>query len=344
MVRGSTLGLLVLNNTIYYFLLACLIIFAGTRLHYVGTDTEAYYRIFETIANDGAWFNVHYYEPLYVFLNAVVAKIGLTARELILLAAVVTLVPLFMFFKRTSSNYNLSIVLYMSIFGYLMIFNGVRQSIAIAFFVWFVYFYYQNRYMVAVFFGCLSVSFHYTAAVAIVAFFVFNFFSPIFIILLYLTSLPFLLSPSFSQIIFNAFFAIIQPLIPSKYAGYVSGLGYVPNIGLKDIFNQAIFILSFYFLFLRRHQKNFILKFAFLCSMLSVLFFNYFYYIKYFDRIALYFYVFNAISLPLFILSIRGDFVRIAVTGILIVFSLLLLTRSLINGSNGITSYASWVF
>lgn len=334
----------VINNAFYYFLLACLIIFAGTRQQFVGTDTEAYYRIFELIANDGSWFSVHRYEPLYVFINALVAKIGLTAKELILLTAIATLLPISIFFRKASPNSLLSLILYMSIFGYLMLFNGVRQSIAIAFFVWFVYFYFHKRYFLAIIFAFISVFFHYTALIAIVSFALFTFFSPFFIIVLYLLSLPFILSQSFSQFFFTAFFSVVFPFIPEKYSSYVLGIGHFPATGLKEIFGQVIFAFSFYFYFFNKNVKIQPFKFVFLCSMLSIVLLNFFYYVKYFDRLSLYFYIFNAVSIPLFILGIKGIYMRFAVSGVITLFALLLLSRSLINGSNGITPYASWLF
>lgn len=65
-----------LENILFVVLMVFLLSFAGARELYVGTDTPAYYRIFEMIASSGSWFKVHYYEPLYVFINHLLVSLG----------------------------------------------------------------------------------------------------------------------------------------------------------------------------------------------------------------------------------------------------------------------------
>ncbi|MPX98156.1 EpsG family protein [Salinivibrio sp. VYel6] len=333
----------ILKNILSYFLLASLVILVGTRMHFVGTDTNSYYRIFEMIASDGSWFRVQYYEPLFVFLNQVVAKVGLSAQEMIFATALSTLIPLFLFFKKTSPSANLSIVLYMSVFGYLMLFNAVRQAIAIAFFVWFVFFMYNKRFFWAFAFGCVSVMFHYSAVFVIFAFLVISLIGPFFVICLYFVSLSFLINGNFSSLIFIFIFDAISFLLPKKYFYYISGIGDVPDLGLKDVINQVLFFVAFYFYFCKtKVSLSNVFKVALLCTMISTILFNFFYYVKYLDRLASYFFIFNAVSIPLFIYVIKGRFERMLVSFLVGFLAILLFARSIINGSNGITPYQSW--
>lgn len=225
-----------------------------------------------------------------------------------------------------------------------MLFNVVRQAIAIAFFAWFIYFIFEKKIFKSLVFAVLSICFHYTAAIAVVVFLIFKKLNFLVVFFLYIVSLPFIFIPGFSLLFFTAVFDLLSYFIPKKYASYVSGIGVVGTIGLKDFINQILFIVAFYFYFLHKDVVHRLTKYTLLCTMLSTLLFNFFYYVKYLDRLAFYFFIFNAISIPLLITYVKGANTRLLLKLGVVMFAILLLSRSLINGSNGITPYSSWLF
>lgn len=334
-----------LNTSFYLIFYSFLLIFAGTRGEFIGRDTDEYYKIFEVIAIDGSWFQVEYYEPLYVFINSVFYKMGFSVQSLIFFTVVLAITPVFILFNKISPNKNLSIILYFSIFGYFMVFNVIRQTIAMGFFAWFIYFFYAKSYKWAWFFALISIGFHYTALVAILALVLVRLFSPNVFFILYFISLFFLFIPSISGVFLNLLFGKLLFLVSDKYIAYLSVGGESKIIALKDIISQVIFGLSFYFYFYGSNYKKInYFHIAFLCSMISVLLSNFFYHIQYFERFSSYFFMFNAVSVVLFISTVKKGEQRIIVSSVIALLAVILSIRSLTNAYNLIIPYNSWLF
>lgn len=213
-----------------------LILLAGLRDITIGTDTPAYYDIFNYIAQEDAT----YIEPGWYFLNRLVALLGGDFTSLLLLVSAITLIPVLLVINRHSEYKLCSLFLYYSMYMYLNTWNGMRQYLAVS--IGLLSFSYlcsskRGKFFLCVIIACL---FHYSAILLLLAYWICNRNinnTSLFILLL--------LSFGLGLCMNNDLYA----LITGKYAHYLESeqFGYRTNISsaiiLTLIMNFVVLII-----------------------------------------------------------------------------------------------------
>ena len=336
----------VTNVCIIFTLFFLLLILSGGRTVEVGTDTLAYYEIFNIINLSNYPPEAIRWEPLYVYLNEFVYYFGGDARHVLFISNALILYIVFYLIKKESVNIYLSLVLYVCIFGYLFSFNVVRQSVAIAFFVIAIYQLNSNQKMQSLFFFIISVLFHYSAIVTICIFLFFYFFmTKKSLLFLWLVSLLAIISKDFTIFIFMPIINILAILFGDYYIQYLDTFIISSNISLKVIFFQLLFVLYYYVLVIKIKASNFFNMYVYL-AMIGIIFNNYFFYIELLQRFVVYFEIFNIIALPYALKLIffkQYKYLYLSIIMVVVTFSFSLLLRSLSSGSNGIINYSNWI-
>ncbi len=108
-----------------------LVLFAGLRSITVGTDTLTYCRIFESIANGGAFGEGERFEIGYKLFVRLIASISSNPHVFIFVSAVVVYVGLYLFLKNNSDSPVFSILLFYLIF-FCNSLNISRQYVGLA--------------------------------------------------------------------------------------------------------------------------------------------------------------------------------------------------------------------
>ena len=101
----------------------------GIRGVNIGIDTNSYYKIFELVNDVDSPYELRY-EGLFIFINKLFHDVGFGAKTVILLFSVVTVFFISYFIRVFSPSLGLSLILYISAFGYFFAFNGLRQALA----------------------------------------------------------------------------------------------------------------------------------------------------------------------------------------------------------------------
>lgn len=335
----------ILNLFIITVIFIMILILSGGREIYIGTDTYNYHKIFEII-------NFHDYppeeitwEPLYVYLNKSIYFFNGDAYLLIFVSAFISIGLVFYFIIKESKNKYLSIILYICIFGYLFTFNVVRQSIAVGFFLIAMYNLNNNNKYFYIY-SIIAFLFHYSVIVVILIYFIFSLINrKIFILTIWLISLFIISNPIFTSIILEPFINLFSSILPFKYQEYFGELLYQPGLSLKVLFYQIMFIMYYYVLSINKIELIKYNKYIKM-SMISIILHNYFFYLEFFNRFSIYFEIFNIIAIPISIYIIffkKYRYLYYLNMIILFIFSIMLLFRSLLSGSNGIINYSNWI-
>ena len=117
-------------NLASYFSLIMLLFLASLRSFDIGTDTKGYSDIFNYIKSD---IDVSsYIESGWVYLNKIVAFIGLNYTGVLFLSEILCIVPVFYVLKKSVKNYNLGIFIYYGMYLYLHSFNIIRQCVSMS--------------------------------------------------------------------------------------------------------------------------------------------------------------------------------------------------------------------
>ncbi|WP_410198522.1 EpsG family protein [Aliarcobacter butzleri] len=322
------------------------LIFCGGREIHVGTDTYDYHKIFEIINFYDYPPEAITWEPLYVYLNKLIYFLNGDSYILIFISSFISISVIFYFIIKESNNKYLSIILYICIFGYLFTFNGVRQSIAISFFVIAMYNLNNDNKKYLYIYSIIAFLFHYSVIVVILIYFIFSLINKRIIILtIWLVSLFIISNPIFTTLILEPFINLFSLILPFKYQYYFDELLYEANLNLKILFYQIIFIMYYYVLNVKKVEFSKYKKYIEL-SMIGIIVYNYFFYLEFFNRFAIYFEIFNIIAIPFSIYVIffkKYKYLYFLIVIILFLFSIMLLIRSLISGSNGIINYSNWI-
>lgn len=120
-----------------YVLLAfflVLLILLMLRSSNVGIDLQVYLPRFQEIA-DTTWdkiFTLSDNEPGYIILNKLISVIGTNNQFFLSLIALITILPLCIFYCKESENALLSISIFLILPNFCMLFSGLRQAIAIS--------------------------------------------------------------------------------------------------------------------------------------------------------------------------------------------------------------------
>lgn len=103
------------------------------RAYSVGQDTQPYMQAFDQIAVGGiGTFTNFEWEPGYVFLNWIVAKLGLGFRGLLVVIATFSYYSIFRFICRYSPEKWLSVILFVVFGYYYATYHILRQTVALS--------------------------------------------------------------------------------------------------------------------------------------------------------------------------------------------------------------------
>ena len=154
------------NKNIFHFLLGVSpIIYISTFKGFVGTDAENYYNFFERINTNLTIYlsylsSFEFLDPLYFLLNYTIKYLNLPYSFLLFSVSILNWSLLFSVIKKYKFKSYQFVLIAVSL-GYLFFtFNGVRQSISIAFIFYSIIFFLERKYFVFIFFYIISILFH----------------------------------------------------------------------------------------------------------------------------------------------------------------------------------------
>lgn len=132
-----------INILLFNFLFILLALFSGLRDN-VGVDFNSYYNLFYDIKQN----NEVYFEYLNIFLVKFIFYIGGNSQLIFLIYAIITTLFFIKYIKNFSSNYYLSIIIFIS-FGmfYFATFNQMRQYLALVIFLYALKYIYKQDFL-----------------------------------------------------------------------------------------------------------------------------------------------------------------------------------------------------
>lgn len=100
----------------------------------VGVDTVQYQRLFNTYSGQSVrqLWNSSDHEFGFKFLNRLVGIVGGNYQLLLTVSAVISVYPLYFFYKRESEKQLLTIALFLTVAPFVMYFSGIRQAMAMS--------------------------------------------------------------------------------------------------------------------------------------------------------------------------------------------------------------------
>ncbi|SHN13289.1 EpsG family protein [Mucilaginibacter sp. OK098] len=161
-----------LSFLVFFLVSLILICFAGFRGDIEG-DYESYKDIFQQSINRySVDANI---EPAYFYFNKLVLYIGLPFQVIVFLMAVFSLLPKFYFFKKHSTNFALSVLIYYSTAYFIFDFIQIRQAVSIAIFIFALKFVYKRKFWPYFFCMIAAAQIHVSALLIIPCYFFVNF-------------------------------------------------------------------------------------------------------------------------------------------------------------------------
>ena len=272
-----------------------LVALSGLRSRMIGVDTNGYYKIYSHIAEVG---DLGYIEPAWRLLNVVAAKLSLGYPGVLTFASFMTLLPTAYTLFKKCDNPCEGLFIYYGMYMVLYSFNLMRQFIAIGWFFLGLYFFEQKRYFSMLTAVTVAVLFH-SSALLFCLIVVFSAFQ------LRYTAIAFLCLASF------AFGLVLNKSVSfalGKYANYLdAGGGYAgfrDDLFLPILFTLAInvFFLVIFALPANHPMSNIWYK----TTVLGIIVMNLTLRLGQGTRIVLYFSQTQAISVPLYIRSLKS--------------------------------------
>ncbi len=110
------------------------------------------------------------YEKGYVILNKLLSLVCTSTQFLLITCALLSLIPVFLFFYKNSASFKLSLVIYMALPIFTFVFSGLRQAIAIG--ICCIALKYANEKKLLKFIVCIAFSmlFHTTSVLFLLAY------------------------------------------------------------------------------------------------------------------------------------------------------------------------------
>lgn len=121
------------NSCVLLAFFLVLLILLMLRSSNVGIDLQVYLPRFQEIA-DTTWnkiFTLSDNEPGYIILNKLISVIGTNNQFFLSLIALITILPLCIFYCKESENALLTVSIFLILPNFIMLFSGLRQAIAI---------------------------------------------------------------------------------------------------------------------------------------------------------------------------------------------------------------------
>jgi hypothetical protein len=308
-----------------YILIPFLIIPLGIRSLEVGTDTDTYNNVFESIRIYGR----SYIEPMWFLLNKFVIILGGGFSSLMLIVSFLTIYPIVYIVNKESENPNLSLFIYYSLCFYGMAFNISRQILALSFV--FVGYFYLNKGKTFKFalMVILASSFHISSIVSFAVYF-FN--------KLNLTSKRIFMLLG-SSLFFGTFLINdgVIGLFAGKYASYImSSAGYRTSLLIPLVIT---IILNLLFTFIYIYSKSDIkIGLWFKIYLLSIIINNLSYTLILGSRLLLFFSIAQIIYFVTFIYNNRVKQKKVVV-GVIMIYVLILFLRMVLTNGGEIVPY-----
>lgn len=155
-----------------YLTVAFIILFiiSGFRGVQVGTDTGAYYNIFNNVVHGVKTFNQEYG---FILFNKFLSLFTDNPQAIILATSFITTLGIVVFVYYNSPNVWLSMFLYVTLYYYFFSFNAVRQFMAISIILIAFIFAKKQKFLPYFFMVLLATSFHTLAILGFVFYYIF---------------------------------------------------------------------------------------------------------------------------------------------------------------------------
>ena len=148
----------------YYIIMSiAMILFVGLRTFY--NDTYLYMSMYEKTPKDiGLMEGIDWFQlgenPGYYFMNRVIKRLGLTVHGYLIFYAIITVgIPLW-FIRKYSSDFTLSIWIFICFAGYLFTLAALKQCVAMALCMLAVHYVIQKRYIPFVLLILVAMTYH----------------------------------------------------------------------------------------------------------------------------------------------------------------------------------------
>ena len=149
-----------LSIGLFFFIL---IVFVSLRANTIGNDTRNYIYLFKSFA-DMSWKELFFdKEPAYAILNKLISYISTNPNVFFFFAALIYIIPIAILYIDNIEIPVLTIALFISMSTFVMLFSGIRQSIAIALGVISFYFTKNKKLIPFILVVLLAIMFHRSA-------------------------------------------------------------------------------------------------------------------------------------------------------------------------------------
>ena len=140
----------------------------------VGKDLHIYENIFETSSKTPfEKLSKMKWEIGYTAYNKLISMVSTNYRFFLIVTAIVTLLPIYHLYSEEKKYSFLSILLFVNMPCFLMIFSGLRQAIAISIGIWVYLSLEKKKYILSVALMVLAMYFHTSAFILILLYFAF---------------------------------------------------------------------------------------------------------------------------------------------------------------------------
>ena len=297
------------NNIILFIAFSVfLIIVLGLRGENVGVDTEQYYDIFSYISIDGYPKK----DLLFYYTNKLVSYLGFEAEVVMLLFSLVTVAPISYVIYKISPYAAVSYALLLAFGFFSFYFNGMRQGAAISLGFISVYYLIEDKKTKSVLFFLFALLTHSSALILLISILVIKLKKITFsftVVFLWLLSI-------YSAIFGNVFYIILSKLsfaVPERFLVYIVSSD-LDSVGPSFLFDQLMFCLLYSSQF---YVKNIKQEYYIRFGMIGIIFMHLFSGVLFVDRLALYYYIFTIISIPIAMFFISGKRNRVIFIGLL---------------------------
>jgi len=120
-------------------------------------------------AEKNAWALIYFdnLEPLYIGLNFLLAKLSLDIRSLIVVCALLSVVPVAVYYVKESKLPLLTVALFVGVAPFSFYFSGLRQAIAMAMMIPMYYCARDKKFLRFFLFLAIAMGFHYSAIIGL---------------------------------------------------------------------------------------------------------------------------------------------------------------------------------
>ncbi|GKU77026.1 transmembrane protein EpsG [Paenibacillus sp. L3-i20] len=232
------------SGNINKLIIGCLLVFsiiAGIR-YGIGTDYFNYLEIFNYV---NVISDYGYLEPGFRFVIVLIKSLGFSVESLFFFFSFITLFYMFYGIKKTSIYPMFSVFLFITVFYIGYVFNGVRQGIAMALFVYLLIDIEQRNFKKVLLYTIIGLTLHFSAIFIMVGYFFsrLKFSRKSYVILTVL-----LVVAIFTNHIWtNAFMYLMPDYIQTKIDIYANGIvGGIDSIGVLQRLLLLILFLIYY--------------------------------------------------------------------------------------------------